>query len=114
MERERRNYAPFRRESNISGVSPRSFAFRPTSSRTLLERWIFARSQLAKPKAQQGLNLPLLFWRCGVVGTRRLRVERNRNCGGRHGANLPSFDGKDFHAATERSAQERGAASRDT
>src|SRR6266581_5186208 len=29
-----RNYAPFRRESRISGVSPRSFALRPTSSRT--------------------------------------------------------------------------------
>jgi hypothetical protein len=29
-----RNYAPFRRESSISGVSPRSFAFRPTSSST--------------------------------------------------------------------------------
>ena len=29
-----RNYAPFSRESSISGVSPRSFAFRPTSSST--------------------------------------------------------------------------------
>src|SRR5438034_5760799 len=29
-----RNYAPFRRESSISGVSPRSFALRPTSSST--------------------------------------------------------------------------------
>lgn len=29
-----RNYAPLRMESNISGVSPRNWAFRPTSSRT--------------------------------------------------------------------------------
>jgi hypothetical protein len=29
-----RNYAPFSRESNISGVSPRAFALRPTSSST--------------------------------------------------------------------------------
>ncbi len=29
-----RNYAPFRRESSISGVSPRSFALRPTSAST--------------------------------------------------------------------------------
>src|SRR6267143_4315989 len=28
-----RNYAPFTSESNVSAVSPRAFAFRPTSSR---------------------------------------------------------------------------------
>src|SRR5258707_4140560 len=29
-----RNYAPFTSESNVSAVSPRAFAFLPTSSRT--------------------------------------------------------------------------------
>jgi len=34
VSRTQRNYAPFRRESRVSGVSPRSFALRPTSSST--------------------------------------------------------------------------------
>ncbi len=34
MSKTQRNYALFRRECSISGVSPRSFALRPTSSST--------------------------------------------------------------------------------
>ncbi len=87
-----RNYAPFRRESSISGVSPRSFALRPT-----------------QPKAQQCLHLSLLLWSGGVVRPRRLRVQRNRDRGLRHGANLPSFYGKyPLPATLARSARPLG------
>jgi len=34
------------------------------------------------------------LWSGGVVRPRRLRVQRNRDRGLRHGANLPSFYGK--------------------
>ncbi len=42
----------------------------------------------------QCLHLSLLLWSGGVVRPRRLRVQRNRDRGLRHGANLPSFYGK--------------------
>lgn len=39
-----------------------------------LQRWVLGRSELPKPETKQSLNLPLLAWRNGYVGLRRLGV----------------------------------------
>lgn len=47
----------------------------------LLQGTLFAASEFAKPKPQQGLHLALLFRRRRVVRLRRLRIKRDGDGG---------------------------------
>jgi hypothetical protein len=70
-------------------LQPPRFRFSANLIENLTERGVFPRREISQPKAQKSLHLALFLGASGIVCFRRLRIERDRNCGVRHGNFLP-------------------------